>query len=499
MDISLTNVHLGGVALLLAVGIFIIKSLRSPLNKIPGPWHTQWTGLVSRYHSWKGHLPPYIHSLHEAYGPIIRTGPKAVYIADPAAYHQMTSVKNEFLKEPQFYWALHPGISNVFTTVRIDVHRHFRRLLAAGVSDSGLRAFHKQIEPKPRAAIAGMQAEMETRGAADVAKWWHLMTLDVISELAFGETAGLLQRGEKDEFARDLEALGRAASIRVVLPELTWYLMPRFPIPPKSAENARRLRQHASEALRRHQRLTENTPEGEVRPTLFSKLYKARDEDALSFENLRDNAQVYMTAGTGTTATSLTFLVWSVCRREDVQRRLVAEVQGRVAALAAAAGGGGGEDFGYEDIKDLPYLNCVINETLRLFSVVAAGMPRVVPSGGATLVGQFVPAGTTVLAQSYTLHRNGRVFPRPEEFLPERWENPSKEMKDSIIVFGGGSRVCIGQHLAMMQMRLATCRFFHAFPEAKVSQREGMSDADMDASFYVLLSPKGRRCLIEAC
>lgn len=58
--------------------------------------------------------------------------------------------------------------------------------------------------------------------------------------------------------------------------------------------------------------------------------------------------------------------------------------------------------------------------------------------------------------------------------------------------------VCLGQFLARIELRLAVARFFLAFPNAKVSSREGMSDKDMDPRVYVLLIPAGARCLIEA-
>lgn len=108
----------------------------------------------------------------------------------------MSNVKGEFLKSPEFYWAVHPGVTNVFTAISPEVHRYFRRLLAAGMSESGLKGFIPRIEPKHRAAIAGMREEMETRGAADVQKWWLLMTFDVLNDLAFGESIGVLERGE---------------------------------------------------------------------------------------------------------------------------------------------------------------------------------------------------------------------------------------------------------------------------------------------------------------
>ena len=56
--------------------------------------------------------------------------------------------------------------------------------------------------------------------------------------------------------------------------------------------------------------------------------------------------------------------------------------------------------------------------------------------------------------------------------------------------------VCLGQHLAEIELRLATALFFRAFPTANVSVLEGMSDGDMDSHIFFLLSPKGKRCLI---
>jgi hypothetical protein len=53
-------------------------------------------------------------------------------------------------------------------------------------------------------------------------------------------------------------------------------------------------------------------------------------------------------------------------------------------------------------------------------------------------------------------------------------------------------------HLAMMELRLATARFFLEFPDAKVSKLEGMSDDDMEQVSYFLAFPKGKRCLIQA-
>jgi cytochrome P450 len=59
------------------------------------------------------------------------------------------------------------------------------------------------------------------------------------------------------------------------------------------------------------------------------------------------------------------------------------------------------------------------------------------------------------------------------------------------------SSVCLGLHLARMELRLAIAHFFREFPNAKISALEGMSDDDMVQVTFFLAPPKNKRCLIE--
>jgi cytochrome P450 len=97
--------------------------------------------------------------------------------------------------------------------------------------------------------------------------------------------------------------------------------------------------------------------------------------------------------------------LFSVCRNKDIQRKLVAELQ----ALP--------ENFTDDDCRDAPYLNQVINETLRLYPAVPTSLPRVAPLEGAHLSGYQIPPGTIVSTQAYTYHRDPKVFPDPERYV----------------------------------------------------------------------------------
>lgn len=76
----------------------------------------------------------------------------------------------------------------------------------------------------------------------------------------------------------------------------------------------------------------------------------------------------------------------------------------------------------YECVKNLPYLQDVVNEGLRLFSAVGVGLPRVVPEGGLTILGRTLPPGTIVSVPAYAVHRDKAAWGDDvESFNPDRW------------------------------------------------------------------------------
>ncbi|KAJ2985423.1 hypothetical protein NUW58_g5537 [Xylaria curta] len=471
---------------LVAVLLFIVSALRDPLSKVPGPWYAKWTELVAKYYWVIGRKPSYIHGLHLKYGPIVRVAPREVYIADLEAVQRVYKIKNEF---PKSHWYLDfvPFTQSVFNTQDIALHRRFRKLLSSPLSESGLKTFVPQIDHKVNLTIQRMEEEWKARGATDIYKWWLFMTTDVIGELSFGESFRMLESGKMNQYVVDLQTADIMSSYRVVFPSLFRFTV-RFGIPLPMLRKAQgfgdRIRAYATESLQRHRNLVEK--EGaDARPTVFTKVYKAEGDESISPDEIRNNAQSYIIAGSDTTSSTLDYLVWTLCRNPEIKSRLLKELE----VLP--------DDFTYEDLRHVRYLDHVIDESLRAFTTVPSGLPREVPKGGAELCGYHIPAGYTVSAQSYTVHRDPIAFPNPEKFDPLRWENPTQAMKDAFMPFGGGSRICLGLHLARIELRLGTARFFKKFPNAKISTREGMSDADMLPNLYFLANPRGHRCLIE--
>lgn len=179
------------------------------------------------------------------------------------------------------------------------------------------------------------------------------------------------------------------------------------------------------------------------------------------------NMALFISAGTDTTATALTGWTFFVCTRPDVYSRLMDEVR---EAFATS------EQLKWEEVKKLRYLEATIHEALRLFPPSAASQQRIVPQGGATVDGHYLPAGTTVAVSPWASTRSSLNFREPDLFRPERWlgegEKFSDDHLDASLPFGTGPRVCIGRNLAYMEMRLIVAHLLWHF------------DLELDSGFY---------------
>ncbi|KAJ4251352.1 hypothetical protein NW762_011333 [Fusarium torreyae] len=433
-SIESTHLYLAGVAAAILLVIYVGNVLGRPSSKVPGPWYSKWSDVVLKYKWLSGERPYYVHALHQKYGPVVRLGPNEIDISDLQAVQNIYSIKSNYIKTQWYNQLTDLPVRNVFDTTNVEYHRRHRRLLGGNMSETALKNFLPIITPRIDLAIARMREEMHNRGVADVCKWWLFMATDIIGELTFGESFQTLEQGRKSAYTEQLEKVAVTSALRSTFPYLG-NLVKAFPIPifKQAFEAARQLEKYSRDSLSRHRRLVDSDPT-RAQQSLFTKLYKAGDDDELTSEELMAEAQGYIVAGSDTTANTLTYLVWSVCRRPNIKATLLEELKQLP------------KEYVESDLRDLPYLNQVIQESLRMYSSVPGGLPRMVPAGGAEFAGYWLPAGTTVCTQAYTMHRDPVIFLNPEEFNPSRWSEPTKVMKEASMPFGRGSRSKISRN-----------------------------------------------------
>lgn len=177
---------------------------------------------------------------------------------------------------------------------------------------------------------------------------------------------------------------------------------------------------------------------------LLSLLMTAKDEETgqvMTRQQLRDEVMITFFAGHETTATMLTWTWYLLSRHPHVEEKLHAE-------LAAVLNG---RTPSVSDIPNLIYTRMVLDEVLRLYSPVAI-MARD-PLGDDVVDGYAVPAGSLVTITPYLTHRHPEFWDNPEGFMPERFapEIESKRPRYTYYPFGAGSRICLGQHFALLE------------------------------------------------
>ena len=184
-------------------------------------------------------------------------------------------------------------------------------------------------------------------------------------------------------------------------------------------------------------------------PAVYAQLRLKLEESGLAHEEL-DTAVAaemldHMFASHETSGITLTYLICELSRQPSALRKLQQELltlQDLHQVWSDPA-----------VIDNLKYLDAVIMETLRLYAAAPGPFPRVVPAEGVQL-SDFanIPAGTTVSASPYSLHRNPEAFPEPERWIPERWLEADARRRLAMHrwfwAFGSGGRMCIGNHLA---------------------------------------------------
>lgn len=130
---------------------------------------------------------------------------------------------------------------------------------------------------------------------------------------------------------------------------------------------------------------------------------EAEKGEMLDEEDVSTEAGVFTVAGTDTTAVTMTYLVWCVFSRPELREK----IEGEVAGLP--------DSYTDVDLLELPWLNGIISETFRLYGPIPSALPRVAPPEGVILGGLSIPGGTLIGTQSYTIHRDPDLFPKPLE------------------------------------------------------------------------------------
>lgn len=462
----------------------IYPFLFSPLRHIPGPWYTSLSKLWIIYKTVQGVRAKSIHDLHLKYGPWVRIGPDEISISDQDAIVPIYGPTSKFSKTDFYTYQLR-GIPELFTMSNHKQHADRRRLLAHLFSMSTMKDYEPVISDNVRLCM-DLIAEQGRQGqTSNLYDWFHYLSMDIICELSFGRTFNMLREGMNSTYIQEMYQSLEIEPVRYHFGFLNRYAgwAPLKWVRDSEAASVKSFHK----GIRMVQEYKQN-PEKKRAKDLLRKMLDARDEagNALPEEELNVEATGLILAGSHTTSSSLTWIVWRLLRHPEIMKRLVKELDDALSQCPRHA------VPLHHHLEHLVYFNAVIKEGLRIDTAVPGSTPRYVPYPGAEISGHYLPAGATVSIQAYSAHRDPDVFPDPEVFNPDRWLSETPDMRRMYIPFGAdGPRKCIGIHLAYVELRVILASLFHRFDLSLIEDRD--TDRAMDMHELWLAAPKGQK------
>ncbi|RVX72168.1 hypothetical protein B0A52_04372 [Exophiala mesophila] len=429
-----------------------------------------------------------IHELHKRFGPAVRIGPNEVSYADAETVKEIYSQQTEFMKAP-VYEDFTIGAISMFSMRNKADHSHRRRLLSHAFSTANLSNTEPLIMEHIQKVVNRIDGCIGKQ--INMLLLFRKLSFDIIGELFLGRSFGGLDNDSIPPFLVDMDKTFIVAGIKSNFWPI-YQIVRWLPLPAVKhfLQSTDRLRQYGKTAFETY--IAQHGRDS-GRKDLLTKILspKGRDETLTDLQVYSEIGNLVF-AGTDTTSTTLTYLFWELTRRPEWQSRLHEELSAQPEWVNGIPS--------YNQVKDLPILEAVIEEALRLHPAAPASLVRETPQGGRVLNGVLIPEKTVVSAQCYTTQRDPVVFPNPDAYLPERWMElgeMSNEMKVLFMPFSTGPRACLGKNLAMMELKMITATLLRRF---RVKSPSTTTEESMSMKDHFLVIPKGGKCdLIFEC
>ncbi|KAH6699800.1 cytochrome P450 [Leptodontidium sp. MPI-SDFR-AT-0119] len=463
----------------------IFYTRRSPLSKIPGPWYAPFTTLHLKYGFATGKIWKTAEAAHKNYGPIVRLGPRQVWISDKKSMKQILSSID--LPKVAMYAEIsrdryNPGL---FGEIRHEPHKRLKRFLSpaftVAYTDNLDTLFAQCIGDLMQKFQTSLGAHMSTdvgslSAGTDLMVDLHNVALDIMGECTFGKGFG--QTNPDKEAEEGIE-------------EQVWKSIPLaiFHGLARRYQNVyfkRFLRAFGIEfefdwpaqmitAIHHVVERRKKKDSGESRPDLLQHMIQEgkslNNDTQMSTRQIVDQMSEILLAGSETTAGTIACLFLELARNPKVKAKLLASLPVRRH---------GDPIIGNREIRNegqYKYLNACIKENLRLHPI-ASELGRRTGNRWVSLMGYDLPPRTVISASFRNLHHNAEYWPQPLRFWPERWlegdeqeDAPSPDM-DAYFPFSAGKHSCIGINFAWAEMRMLAANFFSRFDLDEVPGQE---------------------------
>jgi cytochrome P450 len=374
--------------LLAGVGVSV---LRNPLRRVPGPFLARFTDLWYLFKASRGDFYVENRRLHAKYGPIVRYGPSRYSFNHPDAIKAIYGPGAGLAKSAWYDTWSHPKQWTLFADRSIRRHAENKRAYQSAYSMSTLVQYESYVDDCADLFVRHLEGRSGGE-PVDMSHWLQCFAFDVIGKVTYAERLGFLDH--MSDVGAVMEALDNHlvyATLAGIYSYLHPYLVPirNFLAGAKGAG-----RQYVVDFTKRSMAAHDASAEkGEISGTesesMLSKFAakNAASPDTFTGFHVLAGCVSNMVAGSDTTSLSISAIVYYLLRDEKRLAKLRDEIadfqrRGQLSAVPV-----------FQEAQQMPYLQAVIKEAMRMHPAAGLPMERVVPEGGMDICGQFFPEG----------------------------------------------------------------------------------------------------------
>ncbi|KAK3314872.1 cytochrome P450 [Apodospora peruviana] len=485
--------------------IIIRRRYFHPLSHVPGPFLMSISSLPVFYYQGiqEGQLMHILPKLHAKYGRVVRISPNEVHLSDPEAYEKIHTVGTKFTKDPGLYTPME-GVMKTTTILTImsnEEHKVRRSALNPFFSRRSVLDLEQIIWDKTAQLTGMLQAGLDSRQQIfDMHHAIRAFSVDVITEYAYARCWNQLDMPDFGMSYQDairaihwffpyILTFPPAVPLFGLIPD--WLNVMLFPPFKKWFDSLTTVRAAVTKVRKEIDMGVKPS-----RRTIFHDLMEPpplNETDGKKFRQVLSDETVFADAvnvtgaGAETTGSTAARAIFEVLCNPAIYGRLTKELRDAFPNP---------DTMTLPALEQLPLLNGVIKEALRLNPGLPGAIPRVVPPSGATFNGIPLPPGTVVSMSAWILHHDPDAFANPEVFDPYRWMDQPEKVRARercMIPFGRGSRNCLGQNLAMAELYATVGSIFHRFDDLQVAPDFGREDLALVGLFLGYHPRKARK------
>ncbi|KAK1997896.1 cytochrome P450 [Colletotrichum falcatum] len=395
-----------------------------------------------------------LYRVSRKYGSLARVGPNDLLNDDPELLKRMLAVRSEYRRSDWYDgMRFNPVKNNVLSSRDEDEHSKLRSKMAAGYSGREVENLENKIDQNLSRLFRLIERYIDAGKPFDFGRKAQFFTLDVISDLAFGKPFGFVETdSDVYEYIKTTEESLPMFIATTVYPwVIRLFASPLFRALLPSEKD--RLGFGKVMAIAKKEAAERFGPHKKVQRDMLGSFVA----HGLTQEEAESEILLQIVAGSDTVATTIRATVLFVTTNPRVHARLLAEISSAASSTRHTV-------IADAEARNLPYLQAVIKEGLRIFPPVAGVMAKEVPAAGDTWKGRFIPGGTRIGWSVWSTFRREDIWGADaREFRPERWlarhqggttpEQELRVMESTIeLVFSYGRYQCLGRPVALVEL-----------------------------------------------